>query len=126
MPADLGLGAGYNRWFVATACNLFNTGSPSATWAAAFKGLKAMLGFKSAVFDNNQSWRLYNDFWLNWTWREKSLLNSFFDAQFNYGYAHLYPASGWNPVVSAPRSPRAGSTIARSLSSRRRRTTTRP
>ena len=95
--SDLGLGVGYNRWFIATACNLFNTGSPASTWAGAFKGLKAMLGFKSAVFDNNQTWQLYNEFWLNWTWREKSLLNAFFDAQANYGYAHLFPSLGLEP-----------------------------
>ncbi len=96
-PADLSLGAGYNRWFMANSCSLFNGGAPAAVWQPAFKGLKAMLGFKSYVFDNNLTWELYNDFWLNWTSREKSLLNAFFDAQANYGYKYLYPTKGLEP-----------------------------
>lgn len=97
LPADFGLGTGYTRWFLAGSCIIFNAGDPSNAWWAAFKGLKAMLGFNSIIFDNNQSWQLYNEFWLNWTWREKSLLNSFFDAQANYGYAHMYPSLGLEP-----------------------------
>lgn len=96
-PADLNLGAGYNRWFLANSCSLFNGGAPATVWQPAFKGLKAMLGFKSYVFDNNLTWDLYNDFWLNWTSREKSLLTSFFDAEANYGYKHLYPTKGLEP-----------------------------
>lgn len=97
-PGDLGMGVGYNRWFMAGSCLLFNTAAPPASaWLGAFKGLKAMLSFRSVAFDNNQSWQLYNEFWLNWTWRERSLLNSFFDAQANYGYAHLYPSAGLEP-----------------------------
>ena len=96
-PADLNMGVGYNRWLFTNSCSLFNTGNPAASWAPAFKGLKAMLGFKSFVFDNNLSWDLYNDFWANWTYREKSLLNSFFDAEVNYGYKHLYPSKGLEP-----------------------------
>lgn len=96
--SEFNFGSGYNRWFISNACILFNTPSaPATAWQSAFKGLKAMLGFRSVVFDNNQSWELYNEFWLNWTWREKSLLNSFFDAQANYGYAHLYPSLGLEP-----------------------------
>lgn len=95
---ELNLGSGYNRWFLANGCNLFNTASePAAAWQPAFKGLKAMLSFRSVVFDNNMSWHLYTDFWLNWTWREKSLANAFFDSQTNYGYSHLYPSAGLEP-----------------------------
>lgn len=95
---EFNFGAGYNRWFLGNGCILFNTPSaPAVAWQSAFKGLKAMLSFKSVVFDNNQSWQLYNEFWLNWTWREKSLLNSFFDAQASYGYAHMYPTKGLEP-----------------------------
>jgi hypothetical protein len=98
VPGDLNLGVGYNRWFVANACNLFNNPQPPAThWQPAFKGLKAMLGFKSVVFDNNESWQLYYNFWVGWSWYEKSLLNAYFDAQANYGYAHLFPAYGLEP-----------------------------
>lgn len=100
-PTDLGMGGngstGYNRWFLAGSCLLFNQNSPAATWSGAFKGLKAMLGFESAIFDNNMSAELYNEFWLNWTWRAKSLQIAFFDAQVNYGYAHLYPTAGLKP-----------------------------
>lgn len=96
-PADLNLGVGYNRWFMGNTCSMFNNGTPATTWQPAFKGLKAMLGFKSFVFDNNISWDLYNEFWVNWTYREKSLLNSFFDAQINYGYKHLHPSKGLEP-----------------------------
>jgi len=96
-PADLNLGAGYTRWFLANSCSLFNGGAPATVWQPAFKGLKAMLAFKSYVFDNNLSWDLYNDFWLNWTSRGKSLLTSFFDAEANYGYKHLYPTKGLEP-----------------------------
>jgi hypothetical protein len=97
LPADLNLGAGYNRWLLANSCSLFNGGAPASVWQPAFKGLKAMLGFKSFVFDNNLSWDLYNDFWLNWTYRGKSLMMSFFDSEANYGYKHLYPGSGLEP-----------------------------
>lgn len=97
-PSEFNLGLGYNRWFLANACVLFNTSpAPAAAWQSAFKGLKAMLSFRSAVFDNNQSWQLHNAFWSSWTWSEKSLLNAFFDAQSNYGYAHLYPSAGLEP-----------------------------
>jgi hypothetical protein len=97
-PADLNLGAGYNRWFITNSCTLFKGGSAPAThWQPAFKGLKAMLGFKSFVFDNNLSYDLYNNFWSNWTYGEKSLLNAFFDANVNYGYKHLYPSKGLEP-----------------------------
>jgi hypothetical protein len=96
-PADLNLGVGYNRWLLANSCSLFNGGAPATVWQPAFKGLKAMLGFKSYIFDNNLSWDLYNEFWLNWTSREKSLLTSFFDAEANYGYKHLYPTKGLEP-----------------------------
>lgn len=98
IPAYMNLGVGYNRWFMTNSCALFNgPGAPSPYWAPAFKGLKAMLGFKSVVFDNNLSWELYNDFWANWTSREKNLLDSFIDAQTNYGYKHLYPMKGLEP-----------------------------
>lgn len=97
-PGELGIGAGYNRWFMAGSCLLFNTPNPPAVaWQGAFKGMKAMLSFRSLAFDNNLSWQLYNEFWLNWTWREKSLLNAYFDAQASYGYAHLYPSAGLEP-----------------------------
>ena len=96
-PADMNLGVGYNRWMLANGCSLFNTGSPAAMFQPAFKGLKALLSFKSVVFDNNLGWDLYNDFWANWTYREKSLLTSFFDAQADYGYKHLYPTKGLEP-----------------------------
>jgi hypothetical protein len=96
-PSDLNFGAGYNRWILSDACSIFNGGAPATVWQPAFKGIKAMLGFKSFVFDNNLSWDLYNDFWLNWTSREKSLMISFFDSQANYGYKHLYPSKGLEP-----------------------------
>jgi hypothetical protein len=96
-PADLNLGVGYNRWIFTNSCSLFNGGAPATVWQPAFKGIKAMLGFKSYVFDNNLSWDLYNDFWTNWTYREKSLMTSFFDAEANYGYKHLYPSKGLEP-----------------------------
>jgi hypothetical protein len=96
-PAELNLGAGYNRWLLTNSCSLFNGGAPATTWQPAFKGLKAMLGFKSFVFDNNLSWDLYNNFWSSWTFGEKSLLNAFFDANVNYGYKHLYPSKGLEP-----------------------------
>lgn len=96
-PASLNLGNAYNRWLLTNSCSLFNGGAPATVWQPAFKGLKAMLGFKSFVFDNNLAWDLYYDFWANWTYREKSLLNSFFDAQANYGYKHLQPSKGLEP-----------------------------
>jgi hypothetical protein len=96
-PADLNLGAGYNRWLMTNSCSLFNGGAPATTWQPAFKGIKAMLGFKSFVFDNNMSWDFYNNFWSQWTYGEKSLLNAFFDANVNYGYKHLYPSKGLEP-----------------------------
>lgn len=96
-PSNLNFGAGYNRWFLAHSCLLFNVGNPAAHWQPAFKGIKALLGFKSIMWDNYESWNLFNEFWLNWTYREKSLLNAFFDAEANFGYAHLYPATGLEP-----------------------------
>ena len=96
-PADMNLGVGYNRWFFTNSCTLFGGGTPAAVWQPAFKGLKAMLGFKSFVFDNNMSWDLYNNFWSQWTYGEKSLLTAFFDANANYGYKHLYPMKGLEP-----------------------------
>lgn len=96
-PGSLNLGVGYNRWFLANSCSLFNGGAPASTWQPAFKGLKAMLAYKSFVFDNNLSWDLYNNFWSSWTYGEKSLLNAFFDANVNYGYKHLYPSKGLEP-----------------------------
>lgn len=103
---EFNFGTGYNRWFLGNGCILFNTPSaPAVAWQSAFKGLKAMLSFRSVVFDNNLSWQLYNEFWLNWTWREKSLLNSFFDAQANYGYSHLYPAAGLDPGCLSAQAP---------------------
>lgn len=96
--ANLNLGAGYNRWLLANGCSLFNGATaPATVWQPAFKGLKALLSFKSVVYDNNLSSNLYNEFWYNWTYREKSLLNAFFDAQTNYGYKHLYPTKGLEP-----------------------------
>jgi hypothetical protein len=96
-PAEMNLGAGYTRWFLGNSCSLFNNGNPSTFWQPAFKGLKAMIGFKSFIFDNNQSWDLYNNFWYNWTYGEQSLLNAFFNAEANYGYKHLYPGKGLEP-----------------------------
>ncbi len=96
-PASMNLGAGYNRWFMTNSCSLFNGGTPATIWQPAFKGLKAMLGFKSFVFDNNLSWDFYNNFWNEWTYGEKSLLTAFFDANVNYGYKHLYPSKGLEP-----------------------------
>ncbi|MDB5102459.1 MAG: hypothetical protein JWP91_148 [Fibrobacteres bacterium] len=96
-PVELNLGAGYNRWFLTNSCSLFNGGAPATLWQPAFKGIKAMLGFKSFVFDNNLSWDMYNSFWSQWTYGEKSLLNAFFDANANYGYKHLYPGKGLEP-----------------------------
>jgi hypothetical protein len=97
LPNQFNFGAGYNRWLMTNSCSLFNGGAPANTWQPAFKGLKAMLGFKSVVFDNNQSWDFYNNFWTGWTYGEKSLLNAFFDANVNYGYKHLYPSKGLEP-----------------------------
>lgn len=96
-PVELHLGVGYTRWFIANSCNMFVHPEPALIWQDAFKGLKAMLGFKSYVFDNNLSWELYNNFWTNWTYGEESLANAFFDAETNYGYAHLYPNKGLEP-----------------------------
>jgi hypothetical protein len=96
-PGSMNLGVGYNRWFVTNSCSLFNGGVPATIWQPAFKGLKAMLGFKSYVFDNNLTWELYNNFWSSWTYGEKSLLTAFFDANVNYGYKHLYPSKGLEP-----------------------------
>ena len=92
--SETNLGTGYTRWIFTNSCSLFNGGDPATLWQPAFKGLKAMLGFRSFIFDNNLSWDLYNDFWTNWTYREKSLMNAFFDSEANYGYKHLYPAKG--------------------------------
>jgi hypothetical protein len=97
LPAEMNLGSGYNRWFLANSCSLFNGGAPATIWQPAFKGLKAMLAYKSFVFDNNLSWELYNNFWSSWTYGEKSLLTAFFDANVNYGYKHLYPSKGLEP-----------------------------
>jgi Family of unknown function (DUF6345) len=95
---EFNLGMGYTRWFLANGCSLFNTvAAPATAYQTTFKGLKAMLSFKSVVYDNNLSWELYQEFWLNWTYRDKSLLNAFFDAQTNYGYKHLYPSKGLEP-----------------------------
>jgi uncharacterized protein DUF6345 len=96
-PSELNLGSGYNRWFFTNSCSLFNGGVPATVWQPAFKGIKAMLGFKSFVFDNNLSYDLYNNFWSAWTYGEKSLLMAFFDANVNYGYKHLYPTKGLEP-----------------------------
>jgi hypothetical protein len=96
-PNMMNLGVGYNRWLLTNSCSLFNGGSPATVWQPAFKGLKAMLGFKSFIFDNNLAWDLYNDFWLNWTYREKNLLTAFFEAETNYGYKHIYPSKGLEP-----------------------------
>jgi hypothetical protein len=97
-PSNLSLGVGYTRWFMAHGCSIFKTPTaPADAWQTSFRGLKAMLSFKSLIFDNNLSWDLFNDFWLNWTFREKSLSNSFFDAEANYGYKHLYPTKGLEP-----------------------------
>ncbi|MEO6095623.1 MAG: DUF6345 domain-containing protein [Fibrobacteria bacterium] len=96
-PNQFNLGAGYNRWFLTNSCSLFNSGAPATTWQPAFKGLKAMLAYKSFVFDNSLSWELYNNFWSAWTYGEKSLLTAFFDANVNYGYKHLYPSKGLQP-----------------------------
>ncbi len=97
-PSNLSLGTGYTRWFMAHGCSIFKTATPPAdAWQTSFRGLKAMLSFKSLIYDNNLSWDLFNDFWLNWTFREKNLYNSFFDAEANYGYKHLYPTRGLEP-----------------------------
>jgi hypothetical protein len=97
-PANMNLGLGYNRFFMAHGCSIFKTASaPATAWQPAFKGLKAMLSFKSLLYDNHLGWELFNEFWLNWTYREKSLLNAFFDAETNYGYKHLYPTKGLEP-----------------------------
>jgi hypothetical protein len=64
-----------------------------------------MLGFRSLMWDNYQSWALFNEFWLNWTYRERSLLNAFFDAEANYGYAHLFPSAGLEPGCLSAQAP---------------------
>ncbi len=96
-PTNLGFGVGYNRWFIGNSCSLFHGGNPATVWQPAFKGLKAMLGFESFVYDNSQSWDLYNRFWYNWTRGEQSLLNAFFNAESDYGYKQLYPTRGLKP-----------------------------
>jgi uncharacterized protein DUF6345 len=96
-PSQLNFGVGYNRWLMTNSCSLFNGGDPATVWQLAFKGLKAMLGFKSFVFDNNLSYELYNNFWSAWTYGEKSLVMAFFEANTNYGYKHLYPTKGLEP-----------------------------
>jgi hypothetical protein len=101
---QLNLGVGYVRFFLANSCNSFMSAEgPAAHWAPAFKGLKAMLGFKSLMWDNSQSWNLFYDFWNGWTFQNKSLLNAFFDAEADYGYKHIYPTKGLEPgCLSAP------------------------
>lgn len=96
-PDQFNFGLGYNRWLMTNSCNLFNVAEPASTWRTAFQGLKAMLGFKSVVFDNNLSWDLYHHFWYYWTYGEKSLVMAFFEANTNYGYKHLYPTKGLEP-----------------------------
>lgn len=39
-----------------------------------------MIGYRSLMWDNPLSWSFFLEFWNNWTIREKSLLNSHFDA----------------------------------------------
>lgn len=97
LPHELNLGVGYTRWFIGHSCSMFNVANPAVHWQPAFKGVKALLGFKSVMFDNYESWALFNEFWLNWTYRERSLLIAFFDAEANYGYKHLYPSAGLEP-----------------------------
>ncbi len=109
VASEMNLGVGYNRWFLANSCSIFNSAAPATTWQPAFHGVKALLGFKSVIFDNNMGWDLYNDFWLNWTFRSKNLSNSFFDAQANYGYKHLYPTKGLHPGCLSAQVP-AGTT----------------
>ncbi len=94
---DLNLGVGYTRWMIGNGCSLFYSGTPSALWAPAFKGIKVLLGFRSLMFDNNLSLNLYNDFFNGWTYGEKTLYNAFFDAQADWGYQHLYPTKGLEP-----------------------------
>jgi Family of unknown function (DUF6345) len=99
-PSSLLFGwGGYNRWFLANSCSAFNTApsAPAVAWKGAFRGLKAMLGFKSHVFDIDLSSQLYTDFWYNWTSREESLSRSFFDAESDYGYRNLFPTYGLEP-----------------------------
>jgi hypothetical protein len=100
----LSFGPGYNRFFFAMSCSIFNNPEgPAAHWSPAFKGLKAMLGFRSFMYDNNLQWDFWSDFWNGWSYQSKSLLNAFFDANADYGYKHLYPARGLEPgCLSAP------------------------
>jgi hypothetical protein len=100
LPGSLNFGwGGWNRWFLSNSCSAFNTApsSPAAAWNGAFKGLKAMLGFKSHAFDIDLSADLYADFWYNWTSREENLSRSFFDAESDYGYQNLFPSFGLEP-----------------------------
>lgn len=103
-PGNLRLGStdigvrGYNRYFLANACVLFKTSlAPAVVWHDAFEGLRAMLGFRSVIYDNDLSWDLYKDFWIYWTFGEMSLADAFFTAESNYGYKHLYPDRGLEP-----------------------------
>lgn len=96
--SQLSLGSGYERFFLANACSIFNNPSgPISHWNSSFKGLKAMIGYKSLMYDNNLSWYLFNSFWNGWTFQNKSLLNAFFDANSDYGYKHLFPSKGLTP-----------------------------
>jgi len=95
-PADLKLGTGYTRFFVSKSCSFYKTATnPDNTptqivyWNQSFVGLKAMLGFKSLVFDNFLSANEYQDFWNYWTYSGYSLMDAFARAEGNYGYTQL-------------------------------------
>lgn len=104
-PSSLNLGVGYNRFFMTHACALFNCPQGAQTcWSPAFKGLKAMLGYRSLIWDIQLNWDQFNEFWTNWTIREKSLLSSHFDAVSSvFSQVRGDPITGYEPgCLSAP------------------------
>jgi hypothetical protein len=90
----------HNRWFMTQACALFprppHTSTPAAMWSPIFRGLKAMLGFESYVYDNSDGYALFGDFWNNWTWGGQSLFWAFYNAENNHGYSYI-GGSGLHP-----------------------------
>ena len=89
-PADLKLGTGYTRFFISKSCSFYNNSPDQTTyWNQSFQGLKAMLGFKSLVYDNFNSTNEYQNFWNNWTYSGYPLFTAFSFAEANWGYTQL-------------------------------------
>ena len=95
-----GLGGKNNRWFIAHSCAAFPrppiATSPQQMWKGIFRGLRAMLGFESYIYDNWDGWGIAYHFWANWTWNNWSIWESFYNAEFYFGYKSL-GGSGLHP-----------------------------